>query len=200
MERLPWEKQPHESGQAFAAFAKYRDLGVRRSILKASQVHHDDTPNGATVESLKAHFGKWSSRWNWVARAEAYDLYLDERNRTRLEARRDEILERVGQSGQLLSYAAIRALAGDVEAGIEPLDPRQLAPAEIVRFIETAAKLEQQSLGQVVDLRGAFLIAPAHVTKIVGVILDTALKYIPDEREEAFLRHAAVAATGHDLP
>ena len=58
-------------------------------------------------------------------------------NRTRLEARRDQILERVGQSGQALSYVALRALAGDVEAGIEPLDPRKLAPADVVRFMRT---------------------------------------------------------------
>lgn len=198
-DRRPWEKQPKESCQAFAAFTIYRDLGLSRSILKASRAHHEDTPNGATVESLKAHFGKWSARWNWVARTEAYDLYLDERRRSRIEFRRDQILERIGQEGELMSYAAIRALAGDAEAGLPPLDPRNLDPGDIVRFIEAGAKLELQSLGQLVDLRGAFLITPAQATRVVAVIVDAALAYIAPERQEAFLRHAAIATTGTEL-
>lgn len=199
MERRPWEKQLRESSRAFAAFAIYRDLGLGRSISKASQAHHEDTPDGASVESLKSHFGKWSVKWNWVSRAEAYDLYVDERRRSRMESRRDQILERIGQSGQLLSYAALRALAGDAEAKLPPIDPRNLNPSDIVRFVEAAAKLELQSLGQVTDARGVFLITPAQHERMIAAFLDVCLLYVEPERQEAFLRHAAATATGTQL-
>jgi len=145
-----------------------------------------------------AQLGAWSSRWNWVARPDAYDRYIDERNRSRLEARRDDILERVGQGGQLLSYAALRALAGDTNAEIPPLDPRNLDPDDLIRFLETGAKLELQSLGQVTDLKGAFLITPAEVTRIVKAMVDAALPYVEPLRQEAYL-HDAAAAVGVQL-
>jgi len=190
---------PRESSKAFAAFATYRDMGLSRSILKACRSYHEDTPDGATVETLKAHFGKWSSRWSWVARAEAYDLFLDERRRSRIEARRDRILERVGQSGELLSFTALRALAGDAATGVPPLDPRNLAAGDIVKFVQAAAELELKSLGQVCDGRGAFLITPAGHARAIGVIIDVCLKYVEPDRQEAFLRHAAAATSGTEL-
>jgi len=167
--------------------------------MKTAQVLHEEGTRKGKVETLRTQLGAWSSRWRWVSRADAYDAHIDARNRSRLEARRDEILERVGHGGQLLSYTALRALAGDAKEGIAPLDPRSLGPSDIVRFVRAAAQLELQSLGQVTDLRGAFLIAPATVTRIVGAIADVALDFIPEERHEAFLRAAAVAATGSEL-
>jgi hypothetical protein len=47
--------------------------------------------------------------------------------------------------------------------------------------------------------KGAFMITPATVTKMVGLVVDVALNYIDRSRQEQFLREAA-QAVGGDLP
>src|SRR3954466_9461560 len=68
-----YDRQPGESRQAFAAFATYRDLGPSRSLVKA----------GRELGKSLALLERWSARWRWVARAEAYDEFLDQLKRDR---------------------------------------------------------------------------------------------------------------------
>lgn len=63
-----WERQPKETEAAYVAFCAYRDLGVDRSLSAA----YSDAGKRAPGQ-----WAKWSSANIWVARAEAYDDYLE---------------------------------------------------------------------------------------------------------------------------
>lgn len=64
-----WEKQPDESDKAFAAFRVYLELGPeKRSISKVVQ-HRADNGMGKSRSTVS----KWSSRFRWTARVEAFD-------------------------------------------------------------------------------------------------------------------------------
>lgn len=62
----PFDRQPGESEQAFTAFRTYLDLGPRRSLATV----------GRELGKSKAMMERWSSRWSWVARVEAYTDHL----------------------------------------------------------------------------------------------------------------------------
>lgn len=52
---------------AFAAFAAYRDFGTERSLGQVQQ----------KVNKSYRLMARWSSQWNWVERAKAYDAHID---------------------------------------------------------------------------------------------------------------------------
>lgn len=75
----PWHRQPHETTKAFAAFVVYRDLGVERSIDKAyaSKRATQQQPNSKSTSHRESRYwAEWSTKYNWVERATAYDDYL----------------------------------------------------------------------------------------------------------------------------
>jgi hypothetical protein len=70
-EPLKWERQAEESAKAFAAFRAYREMGPSRSI---ERVHQECAKSSRLLK-------RWSSRYSWVARAEAYDGDIAEKER-----------------------------------------------------------------------------------------------------------------------
>ncbi|MGP1455868.1 MAG: hypothetical protein ACTTJ7_08980 [Treponema sp.] len=63
-----WERQEGESARQYAYFLAYLDMGALRTILKVQE---------KTNKSL-TYLNTLSSRNNWLARADAYDRYIDE--------------------------------------------------------------------------------------------------------------------------
>ncbi len=68
-EGLPWERQPREGDEAFAAFLAYRDLGPRRTH-EATRLHLGKRPG-----YLKP-IERWSTLRDWRLRASAWDDHL----------------------------------------------------------------------------------------------------------------------------
>jgi hypothetical protein len=61
----PWDHQPGESRQAFAAFTIYLKLpGPRRSAAAAARF----------LGRSYALMARWRRRWQWTARAKAWDM------------------------------------------------------------------------------------------------------------------------------
>jgi hypothetical protein len=65
----PWERQPNESGQAFRAFAIYRDLNDSRSLDEAWKVFSPESKSAGAP----GHFSDWSRRSGWADRVMAWD-------------------------------------------------------------------------------------------------------------------------------
>ena len=98
-----FEPQPGESSKAFSAFKVYRDSGPNRSLAKTAETYYGSRKNLAQI-------GVWSSKFEWVDRARAYDDWLTMRDRAIIEeheqAKAVEFAERqIALKEKLLSNA-----------------------------------------------------------------------------------------------
>jgi hypothetical protein len=131
----PWEQQPGESSRAFGAFCAYRALGPRRSLRAAAAAFY-----GSTSSSRERQFDKWSRAFNWVERTNAWDRHLDIEAREAQEQARREMAERHLREARTLQGKALQRL--------QALTPEELGPADLLRFIVEAVKLERLALGE----------------------------------------------------
>ena len=143
VERLPWERQPREAEEAYAAFLAYRDLGPSR-----------------THEATRKHLGKrpgylkpierWSVLRQWRQRSCAWDDHLQsERDKiaaeeaAKWERRRLQALEEGWQLCRSLRAKLAQMLAFPLEtpvvAGSEPAEETPEVIAEVVATPEEAA-------------------------------------------------------------
>src|SRR4051812_29284822 len=72
-----WERQPGETQKAYRAFQIYRDMGQgNRSVRRlAKQLGH-----GAHTTC-----GLWQSKFDWVARCDTYDNWLEMERRSAVQ-------------------------------------------------------------------------------------------------------------------
>jgi hypothetical protein len=90
-----WEQLIDETPKAYAAFVAYRDLGPQRSIHRAYiEFASKKGRKGGKAGASKApsHWEEWSSKYDWVTRAEAWD---DERRRLAEELHKQVLKERI---------------------------------------------------------------------------------------------------------
>jgi hypothetical protein len=130
-----WEQQPGESARAFGAFCVYRDLGPRRSLRAAAAAFY-----GRTSAASERQLDKWSRAFSWVERASAWDRHLDAEARAAQEQARREMVERHVREARALQAKALERLRA--------LCPEELGPADLLRYIVEAAKLERLTLGE----------------------------------------------------
>ena len=161
--RLPWERVPYETRQAYEAFCGYRDMGSSRSIAKVAQ------QLGKTTTLLN----RWSSRWNWVLRAQQYDDELE--RRARLD-REQEIKDTRRRHLQLA-----RLLLNKVYERMQSLEPDDITPATLDRLLRVSAELELASLG---------ISSRTKRTEVVGEALEISARIVTDALIDPDTRHA----------
>jgi len=106
----PWKRQKGEGSKAYEAFLRYRDLGTGRSVRKAVGVQ------AVCKEGRRSYthwWHKWSRRWHWRERAQAWDDHVhelaeSERLESQLHLRQQEIEE--GEKQRQLRLEEARAL------------------------------------------------------------------------------------------
>lgn len=129
-----WERQPEESAKAFEAFAIYRDMGNDRSIAKVAE----------KLGKSEALLHRWSSKFDWVNRAAAWD---DELARmTTRELMRDIARTRARQRKQAL---AMQSKGMSLLKGIKPGEAKL---SEINALLKTGMEQERICLGDVGDV------------------------------------------------
>ncbi|WP_406722862.1 hypothetical protein OG968_23960 [Streptomyces althioticus] len=124
-----WERQSGESVQAFEAFAVYRDLGPARSVTKVAR----------ELDKSRALVGRWSRQFAWVVRAAAYDREQDRLFLTEQAQARRDLARRHAKLAQAVQSKAV--------ARLQSLDPRELSPSELLRYIQVAAEIERRAVG-----------------------------------------------------
>jgi hypothetical protein len=138
---LPYERQLNESTKAFAAFAAFRDLGPDRSVLKA---YRQETGKKQARQPSGLWLG-WARTHDWHERAAAWDRYVDqEQQRAQVRARKD-MAERHAKAAMGLQEKAIRRLMS--------MQPNDLGPGDVLRYLIEAAKLERLARGEPEEIR-----------------------------------------------
>lgn len=73
----PWEQLPYESNDAYARFLLYRNLGMKRSLIKAYHsylVNHDGFTGGRERLHIPGQWLRDSSDHFWGERCSAWDI------------------------------------------------------------------------------------------------------------------------------
>lgn len=126
-DREAWERQPGESGPAFEAFAAYRDMGEKRTISAvAKQLNKSGT---------LCH--RWKLRYDWRARADAYDASIAEEARREAISKRKEMQKRHIKISMQLQAKALEAL--------KSMQPAEMTPKDIKEFLRLATELERMN-------------------------------------------------------
>jgi hypothetical protein len=135
----PWEQQPGEPNRWYARFECFRLVGPSRSLL--GTLNAERQQRGASKSrSIPQSWALNARRWRWRERAEAWD------ERQRQEARAAHAREVEEMNRRHLQEA--KALQGKAVQRLKALDQEQLTPADVVRFVTEAAKLERTALGE----------------------------------------------------
>ena len=130
-ERLLYERLPGESPRTFATFCVYRDQRpLLRSVRKVA----------AELQRNPTTVFEWSSRWQWVRRAAAWDAEVD---RTARQAKLDEIADANRRHVRVAAEMLERA------AGAMDKSARKLAtsPHALAEWAQVAVKVERDALG-----------------------------------------------------
>lgn len=129
VESVPWEPLAGESSKAYRAFASYLELGPRRSLRRLGET-------SAKVRQLEV----WSSKYNWVARARAFDAW---------RAREDRLDQVDAARRMRRAHAAVAStmiLKGAER--IREIDSKRLSVREAALLVELGAKLERAARGE----------------------------------------------------
>ncbi len=132
-----WERQKNESSKAYAAFCVYRDLGPERSLDKAlSEVNKKPTN--------RRHWSRWMEKYRWYERVQAYDDYIERKKRKEKEKAILEMAERHARLAMAFQQRIAQRL--------QEIDPAELSPADMARWLDIATKLERLSRGEPTEI------------------------------------------------
>lgn len=146
---LFWERQPDETHRAHQAFLTYLNLGVTRSLRRATvelyglAVRPEDLPG--TSPKLR-QMKTWSAENLWVARAEAFDAEMERRRRLEREEAIVEALDRHRRVAQMIQSVGLEGL--QMYRGGGPHEPLPT----LLRYIESGLKEERLALGIPTDI------------------------------------------------
>lgn len=146
LDRMPWERMPRESRQAFEAYSIYRDQGVGRS----ARVVAERLGKSSTL------IHRWCSEWRWVERANEYDAYTDRLLRANSEAKLTEMAERHAQSATAWMAKSLERL--------RELDAKDLTALQALKVFEVSVTVERAARG---------MLATHHAAKAGAAAVDT---------------------------
>lgn len=130
--KTAWDRLDEESTKAYEAFSVYRDLGTNRSLDAVAQ----KLKKSATI------MGRWSSTYDWVNRAIAYDEYIDAQARIKLDRdaikRKADMLKRHAGIGKALQSFGLQ----HVQTTKQPAKA-----ADAISAIKAGVEIERKSEG-----------------------------------------------------
>ncbi len=133
----PWERLENEPVRAYAAFTVYRDLGPTRSYDEATRRIYPNRENAD--HAVVGRIIEWSQRWRWAERARLWDDELDKFNReNQMDMIRDMNRRHISEA-KALQIKAMQAL--------NALNPEDMKPQDVLKFLTEAAKLERSAAG-----------------------------------------------------
>lgn len=128
-----WERIKHEQSKAFYYFTLYRDMGPFRSLDKVYK--NLDENKAISLRQLE----KYSSKYNWLERAQAYDDYLNKKKRESNETAILKMDKRQAEDYKNLQTAILQTINKMQE---QPEDPevKPLTPNKTAYFLDTCCR------------------------------------------------------------
>ncbi len=135
-----WEQQENETVRAYEAFTIYRSLGAGRTLEKAWNVY---APEGEKNLPMADSFKNYSSKYQWVKRARAWDAHVLELEDQVLEKEAVQI-KKTERNNRLDMLKVMRALAAKAANAVID-DKLSLKPADIKNVASIVALYMEQS-------------------------------------------------------
>jgi hypothetical protein len=108
-----WQQQAGETAKAYSAFLDYCRMGPGRSLAKlCASYRQKDGETTAEIPPTKLlrTLERWSSKYNWQQRIEAWETELQRQEQELWETRRQQVKEADWQAGEELRALAVRIL------------------------------------------------------------------------------------------
>ena len=164
---LPFEQQAREGNKAYAAFRLYLDLGAQRSLAAV----------GGKLGKSESLIERWSSKYDWHLRVQAYGAHLAELERKAIEGKavekavewektHESVKREAWQEAELTIAMVRKARAEWMEKGRVP------GWEGMARMLELAFKLKQFASG----LPSEFKQVEANLTATIEVDWEIALR------------------------
>ena len=140
---LPFEKQPHESDKAFAAFSLYLSLGAERSTREV----------GKQLGKSEGLIERWAAKFDWRSRVAAHGAHLAVVERDAIEAAaRSKAAEWESREQKLreTEWAMHEQAIAAAKRGLDAYMAREKVYAnlaDIARMLEIASKLGRLATG-----------------------------------------------------
>lgn len=135
----PWERLPDESTKAYAAFVEYLKLSREdRNVPRAYRI----CSGHAEAKNVPGYFRSWSTCFEWLERAYAYDDAQLEKDLKALELQRKEARIRQAKAGRAIIEAG-KALLGETEG---------VSAAGAAEMILKGQKVENIALGVATEI------------------------------------------------
>jgi hypothetical protein len=140
---FPFEKQPHESAKAFAAFSLYLSLGAERSTREV----------GKQLGKSEGLIERWAAKFGWTDRVAAHGAHLAVVEREAIEAAaRGKAAEWESREQKLreTEWTMHEAAIAAAKKGLAAYMDREKVYAnlaDIARMLEIASKLGRLATG-----------------------------------------------------
>lgn len=176
---LPWERLPDESVRAYAQFCAFRDMPY------TSEEHESFTRaqirSGRSLGKVAKRLGssislvqKYSMRFNWRSRAEAYDDYVERELREKNESEIRKMNKLHAKAGRKLTEKAL--------CGLASVNAKALSALDIVRMFDIGVKIERLARGQSTERQQIDgRVEQQHSGGVVTVAAPLDLKNLSDE-------------------
>ena len=125
-----WQQLPEEPGKIYHAFCLYLHAGAYRSLRSVTSALGKDK---GYVKQLE----KWSSTYNWNARANAWDVHVGKLIERQYIENVLTMTDRHVQQARDIQEKAYEQLMS--------LDLAALKPSELIRLYDIAVKIERES-------------------------------------------------------
>ena len=161
-----WEQRDGESSKAFEAFRVYRDMGASRGQRAVAE----------QLNKAESQISTWSSDWNWVERAMAYDRHLDDVRRAENAEAIRAMAERHAAQAQLMQGTAVDDLRKiRAQQGLEENEQNLLlAPEVALRMLDVGMKHERLARGEPETITSLDVGAGDPITR--GIVTDQGVR------------------------
>lgn len=178
----PWERLPDESVTNYRHFQAFASLLNRRTLARAAELV------GRSPHTL----AEVSAKYRWVARAEAYEMYMLRRLREQRESEIEELEREERRQALLVQRYGMERIAGRRANGdlgeIPELDPTELSPETALQYVRVGQDLRRRADGQPTDfVRNTGDLSQAEVARLLTKVVEVALPLIPEELHERFI-------------